>query len=114
MHHRATREIETRDTAARERIEQAALAPHHVGHREVNDEAPEDGEQQHGAEFHALGERPRDQRGRDNGEHQLVDHEGLLGNGGGVIGIGRGAHVVQEGELANRPCNGENSPNARL
>ena len=54
------------------------------------------GEQQHGAEFHALRERAGDQRRRDDGEHELIDHVGLLRNGGGVIGIGRRADAVQE------------------
>ena len=51
---------------------------------------------QHGAEFHALGVGAGDERRRDDGEHQLVDHEGLVGNGGGVIRIGGGADAVQE------------------
>ena len=53
-------------------------------------------EQQHGAEFHALGEGARDERRRDDREHELVDHVGLLRDGGGVVGIGSGADAVQE------------------
>ena len=43
--------------AAREGVQQPALAPHHVRHREVDEQRPEHREQQHGAELHALGER---------------------------------------------------------
>ena len=39
VHHRAAREIERRNLAAEERIQQAALAPHHVRHREIHDES---------------------------------------------------------------------------
>ena len=87
VHHRAAGEIEAGNFAAQERVQQAALAPDHVRHREVDDERPQSGEQQHGAEFHALGERAGDQRRRDDGEHQLIDHERLLRNGGRVIRI---------------------------
>jgi len=30
----------------------------------------------------------RDQGGRDDGEHQLVDHERLQRNGSGIVGVG--------------------------
>ena len=39
---------------------------------------------------------PVDQRRRDDGEHQLIDHEGLQRNGRGIVGIRRRAHAVQE------------------
>ena len=88
VHDRAAGEIEARNFAAGEGVQEAALAPHHVRHREVDDQHPQDREQQHGAVFHALGERAGDQRGGDDREHELVDHEGLLRDGGGVVGIG--------------------------
>ena len=50
----------------------------------------------HRAELHALGKSAGDQRRRDDGEHQLVDHEGLLRNGCGVVGVGCGAHSAQK------------------
>ena len=46
-----------RNLSAQERVQQSALAPDHVGHREVDDQRPEDREQQHRAELHPLGER---------------------------------------------------------
>ena len=96
MHHGAACEIQARNPAAQKSVEQSALAPHHVGHRKIHEQAPQHREQEHGAELHALGKGSADQRGGDDGEHQLVDHEGLLRDGGRVIGIGRAAHVVQE------------------
>jgi hypothetical protein len=71
-------------------------APHHVRHREVHEEHPQDGEHHHGAKAHALGERAGNQRRRDDGEHELVDHERLVGNGGGVERVGFGSHAAQE------------------
>ncbi len=47
-------------------------------------------------ELHALGKGTRDERRGDDGEHQLVDHEGLQRDGGGVIRVGLRAHSAQE------------------
>jgi hypothetical protein len=63
-------------------VEQAADAPDHVGHGAIDEQGPEREEDRHGAELHALGKGAGDQRRGDDGEHELVDHEGLLGNGG--------------------------------
>ena len=98
MHHRTAGKIETGHQPAGS-VQQSALAPHHVGHWEIHQEAPQDREQEHRAELHPLGECARDQGRRDDSEHQLVDHEGLLGNGRGIVGIGCCAHVIQEGEV---------------
>ena len=57
---------------------------------------PERREQRHGAEFHALRVGAGDQRGRDDGEHELIDHVRQLRYGGGVIGVRIGADAVQE------------------
>ena len=57
---------------------------------------PQRGEQEHRAEFHALGKRARDKGRRDDREHELVDHVGLLRNGCGIVGVRRAADVVQE------------------
>ena len=67
-----------------------------MGHRAIDQQRPEGQKHCHGAEFHALGKCPGDQRGSNNGEHQLVDHVGLLGNGGSVAGVGREAHAAQK------------------
>ena len=40
---------------------------------------------------------PAIKRRRDDGEHELVDHEALLGNGGRVGQVRRQSHAVQEG-----------------
>ena len=77
-------------------VEQAAHAPDHVGHGAVDEQRPEGEKDGHGAELHALGKGAGDERRGDDGEHELVDHVGLLGNGGGVVGIGREAHAAQE------------------
>ena len=58
--------------------------------------AHSDGEHHHGAKAHALGERSGNQRRRDDGEHELVDHERLVGNGGGVERVGGRSNVAQE------------------
>ena len=86
--HRAAGEVE-RGNAAAGGVEQAADAPDHVRHRAVDKQRPEREKHGHGAELHALGKGAGDERRRDDGEHELVDHVGLLGNGGRVVGIGR-------------------------
>ena len=70
-------------------VQQAADAPDHVGHRAIDEQRPEGEKDGHGAELHALGEGAGDQRRRDDGEHELVDHVGLFGNRCGVVSIGR-------------------------
>ncbi len=96
VHHRAAREIQRREPPTECRIQQPALAPHHVRHRVVHQQRPQRQEQQHGAEFHPLRKRPGDQRRRDDGKHQLVDHERLVGNGGRVIGVRLQPDALQE------------------
>ena len=49
--------------------------------------------------LHALGEGAANQRRRDDGEHQLIDHEGLLRDGGRVVRVRSGAYSAQEGVL---------------
>ncbi len=80
-------------------VEQAADAPDHVRHGAVDKERPEREKQGHGAELHALGKCAGDQGRRDDGEHELVDHVGLLGNGGGVVGVRGERDAAQEGVL---------------
>ena len=77
-------------------VEQSADAPDHVGHGAVDEQRPEGEKEGHGAELHALGKGAGDQRRGDDGEHELVDHEGLLGNGGGVVGVGAEGDAAQE------------------
>src|SRR5690349_4352362 len=79
----ATGEVEAWDASAERRIQESSLSPDHVGHRCVDDDGPEDHEERHGTEFHALGKGSGDQSWSDDGEHQLVDHEGLRRDAGG-------------------------------
>ena len=77
-------------------VEKAAHAPDHVRHGAVDKQRPEREKDRHGAELHALGKGAGDQRRGDDGEHELVDHVGLLGDGGRVVGVGRQADAVQK------------------
>jgi hypothetical protein len=63
-------------------VEESADTPDHVGHGAIDEQRPEGEEDGHGAELHALGKGAGDERRGDDGEHELVDHVGLLGNGG--------------------------------
>jgi hypothetical protein len=96
VHHSTAREIEAGETPAQRGVEQAALAPDHVGHGAVDNQRPQNHEQQHGPEFHALGKCAGDERGRDDGEHQLVDHEGLERDGRRIVAVGLRTHAPQE------------------
>ena len=77
-------------------VEQSADAPDHVGHGAIDEERPEGKKHSHGAELHALGKGAGDQGRGDDGEHELVDHVGLLGNGGGVVGVRCETDAAQE------------------
>ena len=76
--------------------EDSVSSPDHVGHGAVYEERPEGEKDCHGAELHAFGKCAADERRGDDGEHELVDHEGLLGNGGGVVGVGSERDASQE------------------
>ena len=67
-----------------------------MGHGEINQEHPDCGEDEHGAETHAFGKGPGYKRGGDDGEHELVDHERLVRDGGGVIRLWGGTDAIQE------------------
>jgi len=88
MHYRAAGEVKTGKTAA-SCIQQPAYTPDHVGHRTVNRQRPQGEKDRHGAKLHTLGEGAGNQRRGDDGEHELVDHKCLFGNGGAVVRIGR-------------------------
>ena len=66
-----------------------------MGERIVDEGGPEQHEDQKAAELDPLCDRAGDEGRRDDGEHHLVDHEGLMGDGGGVAGIGLQADAVQ-------------------
>ena len=63
---------------------QQPAAPDHVRHRVVDDEGPEDHEEEERLEAHASGDRPGDERGRDDREHHLEQGEDQQRNGGGI------------------------------
>ena len=65
-------------------------------HRRIHDQTPERHEEEHGAEFHALCKSAGDERRRNDCEHQLIHHEGLGWNGGGVIGVWLNLNAVKE------------------
>ena len=85
--------------------------------RVVHDRRPQQGEDQERLEAHALGERAGDQRRGDDGEHHLEDHERLVRDRRGVVGVGLEAHAVQPdpAQTANQAQTAEMSgPKARL
>ena len=56
----------------------AAVAPHPVGHRVIDERGPQQGEEHVGAELHPLDEGAGDERRGDDGELELEHHEGQL------------------------------------
>ena len=105
VHHGPPREIERREDPAERGVEQAPLSPHHVRHRNVDHERPQDHEQHHGGELHSLGKRAGDQSRSDDREHQLEGHEALLRDRRGVVGVRSRADAAQEriAETADEP-----------
>ena len=64
--------------------------------RKVNHRHPKHGEQYIRAELDPLGDCAADQRRRDDRKHHLEQHETLLRNRRGVIGVGRAADVLEQ------------------
>ena len=58
----------------------AGPVPHHVGHGQVGEGEPDDHEQHHRREFHALGEGADDEGGGDGGKGGLKDDVGEFGD----------------------------------
>ncbi len=81
MDDRAAGEVQAGKMAA-VGVEQTADSPDHVGHGAVDEQRPEGEKDGHGAELHAFGEGAGDEGRGDDGKHELVDHVGLLGDGG--------------------------------
>jgi hypothetical protein len=96
VHHRAAGEVKSWHLPAQGCIQQTAFAPDHVGHREIHQQRPQRHEEQHPGKFHAFGESARDQRWRNDREHELVDHVRLVGNCSPVIRIRGCAHAIHE------------------
>ncbi len=96
VHHRAAGKIKAGEASAERGVQQSALAPDHVSHGRINHQRPERKKDHHAAELHAFGKGAGDQRRSDDGEHQLIDHEGLQRNGRGIVRIGRRADAMQK------------------
>ena len=88
MDYRSAGEIKRGKTTAQRGVQQAAFSPYHMRHGVIDNKRPQNHEQQHGAELHALGESAGDQRRRDDCEHELVNHVALQRNSRGVVRIG--------------------------
>ncbi len=99
MHDCAAGEVKSWQRAAQARIEDAALAPNHVGHRRIDHDRPEDEEDSHGAELHPLSKCSGDESGGDDGEHELVDHESLHRDGRAVVRVRSQANAAHEGMM---------------
>jgi hypothetical protein len=67
-----------------------------MGDRDIDEQQPKHGEQQHGGEPHPLHKCAHDQRWRDNGECHLEHEKDSLGILG-VSGNGRPRNAEQEG-----------------
>ena len=78
MHHRAAGEIERsarRPTGQMRRtVVQHAAPPNPMRERTVDERSPQNRENHHRAEFHPLGKRAANQRGRDDEKHSLEQH----------------------------------------
>ena len=82
MHDRTAGEVDGLDAGRGvEAVHETARTPNHVGHREVNDQHPEEDEQQHGAVLHAFGDGADDEGRGDDREHQLEHGEHGVGDG---------------------------------
>ena len=101
MHHGATSEVDGFDGRAGvpHTVHEAIDAPHHVREREVDQKHPAGHEENHGGEFHALGDRTHDQGGRDDREHHLIHREYILRNPEGVVRVRRAIDAFQKEEF---------------
>ena len=96
MHDRSAGEIQRREFSAKRRIQETALAPNHVSERSVDEQKPQREKKHRAAELHSFRSGTGNQGRRDDRKHQLINHEGCLRNGSGVIGIWIGADAAQE------------------
>ena len=68
--------------------------------RTVDQQQPQQRENHHAAELHALRIRAADQPRRDDREHELIDHPRRMRNGVAVVGIRIRADAFEEQKLA--------------
>src|SRR5450759_694093 len=76
VNHGSARVVEGAEVA-----QPAALSPHPVGNRRIDEQRPQQAEQDEGLELLALGEGTRDEGRGDDREHHLEGHVGGRGNG---------------------------------
>src|SRR5262245_19442820 len=74
-------------------------APYPMGERVINKGRPKQNKNNESAEFRAFGKSAGYQSRRNDREHHLVDHESLMGNRRGIIGVGFGSDAVQPGPI---------------
>src|SRR5207244_1956471 len=92
VHDRATREVESAE------LPEPAATPHPVRNGVVDERGPEEREDDEGLEALALGERARDEGGRDHREHHLEDHVSQVRDGRAVR-AGILAHALEGGPV---------------
>ena len=74
-------------------------SPYPVGKGVVDKGGPQDEEDEVGFKLEPLGDRTRNESGRDHGKHHLKDHECLMGDGGRIIGKGIESYALQPDPL---------------
>ena len=75
--------------------EPTAIPPYPVHQRIIHKCGPEQAEQHKRAEPHPFGKSARNQSRGDNGEHALIDHEDLMGDGTGINRVRFHAHTSE-------------------
>ena len=101
MNHRAAGEVDGLDGRVRvpHAVHRAVDAPDPVGEREVNNNHPERHEEHDSGELHAFRDGAEDQRGRDDGEHELIHAEHAVADPIRVIRVRRRADAFKHREL---------------
>lgn len=85
-----------------------------MGEGTVNAKNPKYREEQVGFELHALGYRSTDESRSNDGEHHLEEHECLMWNRRGVVGIRFQTDSFQEKYCIGFPKKAFPSPKAKL
>ena len=78
-------------------VHHSVNTPDHVSLREINHQHPEEHEQEDGGKLHAFRDGANNQRGGDNGKHQLIHGKDVLRDPEGIVRVGAGIDVVQKG-----------------
>src|SRR6185295_5779953 len=96
MHNGSAREVERGETSAERGVQQTTFTPHHMSHGIVNQEGPKHHEKRHRTELHPLRESTSDERRGDDGKHELVNHEGLMGDRRRIVRLWLQRHASQK------------------